>query len=220
MSLGWLMIFALAAVIAVAGFIIITDGRYFGKWLSFWVYDRFGATIFSAERETERWHTLARNIGLQGDERILDIGTAIGDLPRSLASLPGFSGQIVGIDWSPRMIAAAQTAAETAGVSDHVEFQTVDVRQGLPFADGEFDVVFCFGLLETVSAPEKLLADMVRVLSPGGKLAVSVYKGWSLTQTALRAEWYRAQLSPLGMVSLRIVPCRRSQDVLVAEKSV
>lgn len=103
----WLIAAPIILIIALVVFVIATDGRYFGKGLIFWLYDHAGPSIFASRSEQPLWRDLADALRLSGGESILDVGTAVGDLPLGLASLPRFSGRVVGIDWSPRMIEQA-----------------------------------------------------------------------------------------------------------------
>jgi ubiquinone/menaquinone biosynthesis C-methylase UbiE len=201
-------------------FVLITDGRYFGKGLTRWVYDRLGPSIFGLRSEADRWRTLAGQLSVRGDERALDVGTATGDLPLSWVSVPEFRGRFVGVDWSPRMIAAASRAADQRGLEEKARFQVVDLRRGLPFEEAEFDLVFCLGLLETLPHPASILGELCRVLVPGGRIVLSLYRGWSLTGATLSLKWYRRHLAALGLGDLRVLPCRRSQDVVVARRAV
>lgn len=205
-----------AAGLAVA-FVLLTDGRYFGKPLVRWIYNRFGASIFSSRSEAERWHALANALPLRGDEAVLDVGTAVGDLPLSIAARPGFRGRVTGVDWSPRMMDAAQKRARRQGVP--ACFAVADARRPLPFAGGQFDVVFCLGLLETLPQAENLLSELVRVLKTKGTLVVSLYRGWAAWSAALDEGWYRQHLpSPEGW-EIHTLPCRRGQDVLIARRT-
>ena len=69
--------------------VLLTDGRYFGKRLMHWIYDRTGPALFSGLDESERWEALAAQITLSGHERILDVGTATGALHPSAPRTTG-----------------------------------------------------------------------------------------------------------------------------------
>jgi ubiquinone/menaquinone biosynthesis C-methylase UbiE len=219
MVVVWLLIFLLVVVVLIPLFVLVTDGRYFGKPLIRWIYDRFGASIFGSRSEADHWRDLAQRLGLRGDESILDVGTAVGDLPLTLASLPGFRGHAWGVDWSPRMMAAAEAAAQQRGLGDRVTFQVVDVRDGLPFEADRFDVVCCIGLLETWPQPEQILAELGRVLKPEGVLVLSLYRGWSAWSAHLSRDWYTRHCTALGYGDLQVISSRRSQDLVVARRA-
>jgi ubiquinone/menaquinone biosynthesis C-methylase UbiE len=208
---GW-VILAIAVLV-----ILLTEGRYFGKGLLRWVYDRAGPAMFGARSEAAQWRRLIERLGLCTEARVLDVGTAVGDLPLTVAARPGFRGQAVGVDWSPRMIDRANREAQRRALHDRVTFRVVDIRQGLPFEDGSFDVVFCLGLLESLPRPGQALAGLARVLAPGGTMVLSLYqRGWSSKVAVLSLSWYERHLDALGLDSIEVAPCRRSQDAIIA----
>ena len=96
--------------------------------------------------------------------QILDLGCGSG---RSVEIFRGIAPDAawVGIDVedSPEVRQRTRTDAE---------FHTFD-GVSLPFADARFDVVYCAQVLEHVERPEPLLAEVARVLKPGGRLAGS-----------------------------------------------
>jgi demethylmenaquinone methyltransferase/2-methoxy-6-polyprenyl-1,4-benzoquinol methylase len=103
-------------------------------------------------------------LGLTGTERVLDACTGTGDL--AVALLEGGAGEVVGSDFSPRML--AQAAAKTDA---RATFEVADTTD-LPFEDASFDAATVgFGVrnLEDLDAG---LRELRRVLRPGGRLAV------------------------------------------------
>jgi ubiquinone/menaquinone biosynthesis C-methylase UbiE len=115
----------------------------------------------------------------RGDERVLDVGCGRGLLLIGAARRLT-TGKAIGLD---RWVAGALTGnhpqavvdnARLEGVLDRVEVNQGDVRQ-LPFADDSFDVVVSnFVVHEVNNRPERrqMLQEMVRVLKPGGRLAL------------------------------------------------
>jgi SAM-dependent methyltransferase len=110
---------------------------------------------------------VAADIGTLAPEgRVLEIGSGPGRLAATLATVaPGV--RVTGLDIAPDMVERARSLAARSGVADLVAFQVGDVA-ALPFADASFDVV-----VSTLSAhhwpnPAAGLAEIHRVLRPGG----------------------------------------------------
>jgi ubiquinone/menaquinone biosynthesis C-methylase UbiE len=99
----------------------------------------------------------------------LDIGCGTGDDVRTLAAQVGPKGLIVGIDIDPKMVEEAEK--RSAGQGLPVEFRTGSVYE-LPFADASFDGARADRTFLHLAEPEKALSEIVRVLKPGGRLAV------------------------------------------------
>jgi SAM-dependent methyltransferase len=103
---------------------------------------------------------------LAPDASVLEIGPGPGRLAVRVAELaPGV--QITGVDIAPEMVERASVLATRSGVADRVGFQVGDVA-ALPFPDASFDLV-----MSTLSAhhwpdPATGLAEIHRVLRPGG----------------------------------------------------
>ena len=101
-------------------------------------------------------------------QRVLDVGCGTGVLTRELALRTGPGGAVTGLDSSPRMLAIAQR------LSPALEWRE-GFAEVLPFPDGSFDaVVSQFGLM-FFPDPAQALREMMRVLKPGGRLAVAVW---------------------------------------------
>ncbi len=99
--------------------------------------------------------------------RVLDIGCGTGAQSRTLAQWPGV-GEVVGVDQLEPFIKHARTLAADI---PNVSFRQSDARN-LPFGDGAFDVVVLHTLLTHVPGTEAVLAEVRRVLKPGGQVAV------------------------------------------------
>ncbi len=209
-----LVCLGMAGIIAV--FVVATDGRYFGKKVSFLIYDRLGPAIFSSSREHERWVDMVNGLQLTGNETVLDVGTATGSFPLYLVSNQDFKGQIWGIDWSPRMIEHAERKLKRIKTENKPNFTVVDVRKGLPFPSSHFDVVFCLGVLETLSRPELILGELRRVLKRNGILVFSCYRGWASLGFSLKYSWYMSHLDCHGLRHLDLVSSKKSHDLVLA----
>ncbi len=113
---------------------------------------------------------------LQPGERVLDVGCGTGTLAIIARQRVGETGGVSGIDPSWQMIARARHKAERVGLS--ITFQ-VGVIEQLAFPDQSFDIVLSTLMMHHL--PDTLkrrgLAEIVRVLKPGGRLLVLDLKG-------------------------------------------
>ncbi len=191
-------------------FVIVTDGRYFGKRLIFWIYDRFGAVMYGGRGEAARWQQLAGLLDLQGDERVLDVGTAVANLPFTLTAQLNFQGHVTGLDWSPKMLATARRR----GLSRQVSLVRGDARRPLPFASSTFNVITCLETLETLPHPDQILNEIIRTLRPDGILVFSLYKGVLALTASLSLDWYQQQFQSYGF-NLQLVQFRQNYDIII-----
>jgi SAM-dependent methyltransferase len=99
---------------------------------------------------------------------LLDIGCGPGTL---LWGAQSRYRRLVGLDIAPSQIEIARQVLEGLDV----DLRTCDVEEnGIPYDDAEFDVVGCLVVLEFVFSPEKILAEICRVLSPNGRAVISI----------------------------------------------
>ena len=107
-------------------------------------------------------------------ERVLDVACGTGVVARCVAPHVGASGTVTGLDLNPNMLAVARAAGAREGLA--IEWQE-GRAEALPFPDGSFDLVLCqFALMFFADRPAAL-AEMRRALTPGGRLALSVWQG-------------------------------------------
>jgi ubiquinone/menaquinone biosynthesis C-methylase UbiE len=101
---------------------------------------------------------------------VLDAGCGLGSIALDVA--PRIApGRITGIDMDAGQIEVARQAARDRSI-ENAEFRTGSVYE-LPFEDESFDVVYANAVLFYLREPERALAEMRRVLRPGGLAAVS-----------------------------------------------
>lgn len=113
---------------------------------------------------------MAERGGIRSDQRVLDVGSGNGAAAIYLAREHGC--QVVGLNLSERENEFARARVREEGVDDRVEIRYGDFHE-LPFADGEFDVVWSQeSLLHAVDKP-RVLRECRRVLAPGGRLVLS-----------------------------------------------
>lgn len=117
----------------------------------------------------EEWAPrVADAAGIRPGHRVLDVACGTGVLARAAASRAGPGGAVTGLDLDPGMLAVARRLSPT------LRWQQ-GAAETLPFSDQSFEaVVSQFGLM-FASDPAVALREMMRVLVPGGRLAVAVW---------------------------------------------
>ncbi len=125
-------------------------GRVGGEW------DRMRAKYFG---DHFTWQAL---IGLiPGDWRVADIGCGTGNAAEILAP---HVAEVIAIDIAKSMLSAARKRLKGQG---NVSFLLADLRS-LPLPDGEIDAAVCVLVLHHIDDPQRVLAEMARILRPGG----------------------------------------------------
>jgi demethylmenaquinone methyltransferase/2-methoxy-6-polyprenyl-1,4-benzoquinol methylase len=126
--------------------------------------------------QDRRWRRLAALACLAAKPRnVLDLGCGTGDLTINLARLAEKDVKIIGLDYSPPMLARARQKALRVGIGDRLDFIHGEATR-LPFPDAHFDAVgisFAFRNL-TYKNPlgEPHLTEVIRVLKPGGRYVI------------------------------------------------
>lgn len=134
-----------------------------------------GFTVLSGGRDAaDEDGRLAEILALQPGDRVLDVACGPGNTTRRLAGLGEHPHLIVGADAAPNMLRRAVADTRDPRIV-YVRADAVD----LPFADGTFDAAACIGALYLIDEPYRALRELVRVLAPGGRLALlsSCYRG-------------------------------------------
>jgi len=140
-----------------------------------WRYDLHGWFIdtfrFRGQGRELRRRTVAL-AHLQPGEQVLDVGCGTGTLALEVARRVGSAGRVAGIDPGTEQIARARAKAARRNLP--IEFQ-VGVIEQLPFPDQTFDVVLSTLMMHHLSASLKRqgLAEIARVLKPGGRLVIA-----------------------------------------------
>lgn len=139
------------------------------------VYERFWRPVvsraffgFRGPTALEERRLTVEMLKVSPGDRIIDVGCGPGNYTRDLASASG-TGLVVGIDASEAMVTAA---ARRSGMPNSAYLRADACA--LPFDDGTFDAACSVGVIHMIETPMQALAEMVRVLAPGGRLAVVV----------------------------------------------
>ena len=126
----------------------------------------FGHSIGSDEERAAWDRVFALAVGGRHGLEALDVGCGTGFLALELAAR---GHHVTGIDFAPAMLALAKEKAAGAGAA--IRFEEADA-ENLPFAAASFDLVITRHVLWTLPHPRAAIGEWIRVLRPGGRLAV------------------------------------------------
>jgi SAM-dependent methyltransferase len=107
---------------------------------------------------------------LKPGECVVDVGCGAGIDSLIAAKMVAPNGRVIGVDMTQAMIDKATASAAEAGI-DNVEFR-IGYGEELPVDDGWADVLISNGVLNLMPDKKGALAEMARVLKPGGRLQI------------------------------------------------
>jgi SAM-dependent methyltransferase len=140
-------------------------------------------------------HELSRPHLAGPDAVVLDFGCGNG--ANTVLFAPDVA-RIVGVDVAPEQVEIAIAYAKEHRL-ENVEYLVYDGHR-LPFEDGSFDNVVTFEVLEHTTDHRAALAELIRVMKPGGRLLMSVPNKWYLMETHgfhLKPTWVKWNRMPL-----------------------
>jgi SAM-dependent methyltransferase len=131
------------------------SAAYFGEGRDFWW-------------NLDQLELCARRIGLGDVRSVLDVGAGVGHWGRLLSRVLSPEATVVGVDREPQWVSEAAERAPDLRFS----YRAGSV-EALPFEDASFDLVTCQTVLIHVASPAAALAEMLRVVRPGGVVLAS-----------------------------------------------
>jgi arsenite methyltransferase len=158
---------------------------------------------------------------LNQGEIVLDLGSGGGIDVLLSAKRVGPSGKVYGIDMSDDMLALARDNQRKSGI-ENVEFLKGEI-ENIPLPDSVVDVIISNCVINLSVNKDRVLKDAIRVLKPGGRLAVSdiVFRGtmpgeirrnvelWiGCIAGALQETEYKVKLENAGFVDISVEPTR------------
>jgi demethylmenaquinone methyltransferase / 2-methoxy-6-polyprenyl-1,4-benzoquinol methylase len=159
-------------------------------------YDRY-ARLLSFGQDP-RWRSFLVSRVPPEARSVLDVASGTAAVAIELARAePGRT--VAGVDQSPEMLAAGRERVDHAGLSEQIELREARA-EALPFPDGEFDALTFTYLLRYVDDVPATLRELVRVVRPGGTVAMLEF---GLPRGAWRPLWelyVRAGLPAAGAV--------------------
>jgi len=163
-------------------------------------------------------------------ESVLDLGSGAGLDVFLAANRVGPAGQVIGVDMTLEMIERAQAHAVQGGYAN-VEFRLGDIED-LPVTDGSVDLVISNCVLNLVPDKPRAFREIVRVLKPGGRIAISDIVLDASLPDALRGDedaWcsciagavsrsdYLAALADAGLEDIRVVSEADAAELLAGD---
>jgi SAM-dependent methyltransferase len=131
--------------------------------------------------------------------RVLEVGCGNGVLLPKLAEAVGRTGRVVGIDHSETFVSEAQARIDRAGLGTMVTVQRGDAYR-LPFERASFDRAHCERVLMHLDDPNAALAEMRRVVRPGG---------WVV---AAEPDWPGIRVDHVDRIGMDLFWARESQN--------
>ena len=157
--------------------------------------------------------------GLKPGETVLDLGSGAGFDCFLAARAVGAEGRVIGVDMTPEMLAKARANARRGGYAN-VEFRLGEIEH-LPVADASVDVIISNCVINLSPDKPQVFREALRVLRPGGRLAISDVVATAELPEAVRSDLalytgcmagasevgaLAAMLAEAGFVDVRIEP--------------
>ncbi|PDV97479.1 class I SAM-dependent methyltransferase [Candidatus Chloroploca asiatica] len=203
--------------------VILAEGAYFGPRAVQLVY-RFGARHYDrvraswqpeADARLQPW--LARALAGCDQPLVLDVATGTGRVPFLLASSQPYAGYLAALDLTPQMLRVARQKLEPYLHPAQILWHQGEASR-LPWPSGSFDLVTCLEALEYFPQPRRALAEMVRVLRPGGWMLLSkIPDAWAryLPGRAMTHRQLVTLLTEFGCVDVHVLPWQPGHYELV-----
>ena len=124
--------------------------------------------LYTASDTAKRRQFVSDALELQPGEEVISIGCGPGFETAGLAKTVGTDGRVQGIDKSEGMLALAEQQCDELSRVTHEQGDATD----LPVRDDDFDAAVCVQVIEYIEEVDAAIAELARVLKPGGRAAV------------------------------------------------
>jgi demethylmenaquinone methyltransferase / 2-methoxy-6-polyprenyl-1,4-benzoquinol methylase len=159
-------------------------------------YDRYARLLSFGQDPRWRRFLLSR-LTVGPNDTVLDVATGTAAVAIELVRRTGC--RVVGLDQSREMLETGRARVEAAGLADRIELLE-GIAERLPFEDESFDALTFTYLLRYVGDPQATMRELVRVVKPGGTVAMVEF---GVPRAVARPAWelyVRVGLPALGAV--------------------
>jgi ubiquinone/menaquinone biosynthesis C-methylase UbiE len=230
-SHGGLIVLGIVAVLAFAGIaywqLVVAEGAYLGTRVVALLYDLFAPRYDQVKQYDKTTDVvmlavpIMQHLARKSAASVLDVATGTGRLPDALLSQPRFTGRIVAIDASAKMLTLARVKLNHHIERGRIALQLQDA-QSLPYDDASFDVITCLEALEFMGDWRAAVREMMRVLKPGGMLMISNRIGpdaWKLPGRAIKTDTFVAWLREINLTDAHAHTWLVDYDLIIGTKS-
>jgi demethylmenaquinone methyltransferase/2-methoxy-6-polyprenyl-1,4-benzoquinol methylase len=151
--------------------------------------------LLSLNVDTHWRNMVARLVPPTPGQPVLDLCTGTGDLAFTLDQAAKRQCAITAADFSHEMLEIARKKNVKRQATERISFHEADT-QNLPFPSDTYDLVTCSFGLRNVTDTDRGLAEMVRVLAPGGRLAILEFSRPSGKILGPMYRWYFRRVLP------------------------
>ncbi len=164
------------------------------------VYDRMNAVMTAGLHHA--WRRRAADLAeLEPGNRALDVATGTGDLALELARRVAPDGEVIGSDFSERMLELARAKGVGSQVDARLRFEAANALE-LPYGDGEFDAATVGFGARNFAQLDRGLAEMTRVVRRGGRVVLlEITTPSRLPLSAFFELWFDRAIPALGRVA-------------------
>lgn len=138
---------------------------------AFWdLYSRYYDSVYNLMPYRKLLWDVFEALELEPGMRVLDAGCGTGNFEHFIAGKTVPPIKLDALDFSPKMLAVAAQKCRSLLWTD---FERADLNGTLPYDDATFDRIFSINVFYTLPDPDRTLAELMRVLKPGGKLILT-----------------------------------------------
>ncbi|XWX05289.1 methyltransferase domain-containing protein [Aggregatilineales bacterium SYSU G02658] len=161
---------------------------------------------------------LLEAIAPQTDPFVIDVACGTGRVALALCQHARFEGIILSVDASLRMLQVAAHKLAANHFEDYALLAQMDAAQ-LHIADASADVVTCMEALEFTADPTQVLAELARVLRPGGLLLTTLRQNAPLVPRVWSQRQMQQALAAAGFVDVRFQPWQHDYQQVWARRA-